>query len=212
MKISIPKYTLAEELISSISHGCGAIFGIVALVLCVNKTETATGYVGASLYGSFMFLMYVISCVYHALPPHLTGKKVMRVIDHCTVLLMVAGTFMPLCLNLIKGALGWTVFGIVWGMTIISIILNCIGLDKFKRVSAICSLIMGWSAIFLIKPIYYKAGLTALILLITGGIVYSLGAILFSLGKKYKYMHSIFHFFVIGGSILHFIFIYAYCL
>ncbi len=209
-KVSIPKYTLGEELVNSISHGVGAGLSIAALVLLIVKASSAIGVVTGVIYASIMILLYVISCIYHALSPKLTGKKVLRVLDHCNVLLMVAGTYTPICLSLLGGALGWIMFGIVWAITVVAIVFNCIDVDKYKVVSVICNLLLGWSALIIIKPLLEACPINGLMLLIAGGIVYSIGAILYGVGSKKRYIHSVFHFFVIGASVLHFFMIYLY--
>ena len=212
-KVKIPKYTLAEELISAISHGIGAAFSIVALILCIIKSRSANAMVSTILYTSFMILLYTVSCVYHALSPRIKGKKVMRVLDHCFVLLMVAGTYIPISLSLFwNTALGYTMFGIVSLITIVAIVFNAIDVDKFQVVSLISNLVLGWGVLVVINRIYDICGDGGVFALVFGGILYSVGAILYALGSKIKYMHSIFHFFVLGGSIFHFIFIYSYCI
>lgn len=209
-KVTIPKYTLGEELVNSISHGIGAGLAIAALVLLIIRANSAIGVVTGVIYASIMIILYIISCIYHALSPKLKGKKVLRVIDHCNVLLMVAGTYTPICLSLLGGSLGWVMFGIVWGVTVLAIVLNCIDIEKYKKACLACNLLLGWAALLIIKPLIATCPVNGLWLLIGGGVVYSIGAILYGLGKKKKYMHSIFHFFVIGASILHFFMIYLY--
>lgn len=211
-KIRIPKYNLAEEVINSISHGIGGSLSIAALVLCLIKAKNTIGIVSCTLYGSLMILLYVISCIYHALSPKLNAKKVLRVLDHCNVLLMVAGTYMPICLSLIGGTIGWVVFGIVWGITILAVVFNSINVDKYSLISVICNLVLGWGVLFLIKPLTEVCPLEGIWLLISGGIVYTVGSILYGVGSKIPYLHSVFHFFVLAGSILHFLFIYNYCI
>ena len=211
-KIKIPKYTLGEELINSISHGIGGCLAIAALVLCIVKSKNAWSIVSTSIYGSLMIILYVISCIYHALSPKLKGKKVLRVIDHCNVFLMLAGTYMPICLSLLNGLLGWIIFGIVWTITIIAIILNCINVDKYQLASVICHLLLGWGSLIIINPLIKESSLHAVWILIIGGIIYTIGSILYGIGRKIPYMHSVFHFFVLGGSIFHFFFIYLYCI
>lgn len=209
-KINIPKYTLGEELVNSISHGLGAGLAIAALVLLIIRANSAIGIVTGVIYASIMIILYIVSCIYHALSPKLKGKKVFRVLDHCNVLLMVAGTYTPICLSLLGGSLGWTVFGIVWGITILAIVLNCINIEKYKKICLACNLLLGWAALIIIKPLIEACPVNGLILLIGGGVVYSIGAILYGIGKKKRYVHSVFHFFVIGASILHFFMIYLY--
>ena len=209
-KITIPKYTLGEELVNSISHGCGAGLAIAALVLLIIKANSAIGVVTGVIYASIMIILYIVSCIYHALSPKIKGKKVFRVLDHCNVLLMVAGTYTPICLSMLGGSLGWTVFGIVWGITILAIVLNCIDIEKYKKICLACNLLLGWAALLIIKPLIDSCPVNGLLLLISGGVVYSIGAILYGIGKKKKYVHSLFHFFVIGASVLHFFMIYLY--
>ena len=209
-KVSIPKYTLGEELVNAISHGVGAGLAIAALVLLIIRANSAIGVVTGVVYASIMIILYIISCIYHALSPKLTGKKVFRVLDHCNVLLMVAGTYTPICLSMLGGSLGWIVFGIVWAVTIVAIVFNCIDIDKYKKLCIALNLVIGWAALLIIKPLIESCPLNGLILLIAGGIVYSVGAVLYGLGKKRRYMHSVFHFFVIGASVLHFFMIYLY--
>ena len=211
-RVSIPYYSKGEEIVSSISHGIGAGLAVAALVLLVLKAQTPNATVGVTLYGSIMIILFTISCIYHALSPKLTGKKVLRVIDHINVLLMVAGTYIPICLSLLYGPLGWTVFGIVWGLTIPAIVFNAINVDKYQVVSTIHNLILGWGSLFLIGPLREVCPIAGIWLLIGGGICYTVGSILYGIGSQKKWFHSIFHFFVIGGAILHFFFIYFYCI
>ena len=209
-KVSIPKYTLGEEIANAISHGVGAALAIVALVLLIIKADSAIGVVTGVIYASIMILLYIISCIYHSLSPRLTVKKVLRVMDHCNVLLMVAGTYTPICLSMLGGALGWIMFGIVWGVTILAVVLNCIDIEKYKKMCLACNLLLGWASLIIIKPLVAACPFNGLVLLIGGGVVYSIGAILYGLGKKKRYVHSIFHFFVVGASVLHFFMIYLY--
>ena len=209
-KVSIPKYTLGEEIVNAISHGVGAGLAIAALVLLIIKANSAIGIVTGVIYASIMIILYVISCIYHSLSPKLKGKKVLRVMDHCNVLLMVAGTYTPICLSLLGGGLGWIVFGIVWAVTILAVVLNCIDIDRYNKLCLACNLLLGWAALIIIKPLIDTCPINGLYLLIGGGIVYSIGAILYAIGRKKRYMHSIFHFFVVGASILHFFMIYLY--
>lgn len=211
-KIKIPPYSLSEELINSISHGLGGIFAIVALILMLVKANTPLEYVTISIYGTTMILLYIISCIYHALSPKLTGKKVLRVLDHCNVYLLVLGTYIPVSLLAVKGVLGWILFSIVTTITLIGIILSSISLDKYQTFEVICHLINGWSIIIALKTLYQNTTFFGVLFMLLGGICYSLGAVLYGLGAKKKYMHSIFHFFCLAGTILHFIAIYIYIL
>ena len=213
-KIPIPKYTLGEELISAISHGVGAALGVVALCMCVAKsTAVGDGYAQVSswIFGISMIILYSMSCIYHALKPN-NAKRVMRVFDHCTIFLLIAGTYTPFTLISLRGNVGWTLFGIIWGTAIIGIILNAIDMEKFKTISMICYLAMGWAIVFTFKPLCAAVAQAGIKLLVAGGIAYTVGAVVYGIGSKVKYMHSIWHFFVLAGTILHFFAIYRYVL
>ena len=213
-KIPIPKYTLGEELISAISHGVGAALGVVALCMCVAKsTEVGDGYAQVSswIFGISMIILYSMSCIYHALKPN-NAKRVMRVFDHCTIFLLIAGTYTPFTLISLRGNVGWTLFGIIWGTAIIGIILNAIDMEKFKTISMICYLAMGWAIVFTFKPLCAAVAQAGIKLLVAGGIAYTVGAVVYGIGSKVKYMHSIWLFFVLAGTILHFFAIYWYVL
>ena len=205
-----PRYTLGEEIVNAITHGIGAALAIAGLVLLIIKADSAIGVVTGVIYATIMIVLYVISCVYHSLSFRLKGKKVLRIIDHCNVQLMVAGTYTPICLSMLGGKLGWTMFAIVWLVTIVAVIVNCINLEKYKVVSVICNLLLGWAALFIIKPLIAACPAGELSLLIWGGVVYSIGAILYGLGHKMRYIHSVFHLFVIGGTVLHYFMIFFY--
>lgn len=212
-KITIPKYTLGEELVNAISHGLGVLLGITALVLTVvfsAKNHNTIGIVSSCIYGSTMIIMYLMSCIYHALSPKLKAKKVFRVIDHCDIYLFIAGCYTPYCLSLIGGRTGWIIFAIIWISAIIGVLLNAINLEKFQVPSMIMYLVMGWMIIFSYNSISAVLPKAGLVLLITGGVAYTIGAIFCGIGAKKKYFHSIFHLFVLAGSILQFLSIAMY--
>ena len=213
-KITIPKYTVGEEIINSISHGLGVLLGITALVLTVVfsvKNHNTIGVVSSCIYGSTMIIMYLISCLYHALSPKLKAKKkVFRVLDHCDIYLFIAGCYTPYCLSLIGGTTGWVIFGIIWASAIVGVLLNVINLEKFQLPSTIMYLIMGWMIIFSYDSISSLLPKPGLILLVLGGVAYTIGAVLYGIGSKKRYFHSIFHFFVLLGSTLQFFSILLY--
>lgn len=213
-RISIPKYTLGEELISAISHGVGALLGIAALVLCIVKScNPLDGYKLASsiVFGLTVTLLYLMSCLYHSLKVN-KAKRVFRVIDHCTIFLLIAGTYTPYTLVSLRGTLGWWIFGIIWGIAVLGIVLNAVNLKKFAKLSVACYLIMGWIIVFAYQYMVQVMHPMALALLIWGGIAYTVGAVLYAIGSKKKYFHSVFHFFCLAGTILHFFSIYLYVL
>lgn len=209
-RISIPKYSLSEELLNAISHGLGALFGIVGTVLCIVKAAN-TGdpwrIVSGSIFGVTVLLLYLMSCLYHALKVNM-AKRVFRVIDHCTIFLLIAGTYTPFTLVTLRGTVGWVLFGIVWGMAVLGITLNAVNLKKFSKISVACYLVMGWAIIAAFQPLAEALAPQGVSLLIWGGIAYTVGAILYGIGAKVKYFHSVFHFFCLAGTVLHFFAIY----
>lgn len=212
--LGIPSYTLAEELLNSISHGIGAGLGIAALVLCIVKSAIAgDGFKLASsiVFGLTTTLLYLMSCLYHALKVN-RAKKVFRVFDHCTIFLLIAGTYTPYTLVTLRGATGWVLFGLVWGVAITGIVLNAVNLKKFAKISVICYVLLGWVILLASKTLVANLAHPGLMLLIAGGVAYTVGAVLYAIGSKRKYFHSIFHFFCLIGTVLHFFSIYFYVL
>lgn len=213
-RISIPKYSLSEELLNSISHGVGALFGIVATVLCIVKaagTGDPRRIVSSAIFGATVLLLYLMSCLYHALKVNM-AKRVFRVIDHCTIFLLIAGTYTPFTLITLRGTIGWWLFGIVWGMAVLGITLNAISLKKFSKISVACYLIMGWAILAAFQPLADALSPEGVALLIWGGVAYTVGAILYGIGSKVKYFHSVFHFFCLAGTVFHFFAIYLHVL
>ena len=211
-EIKLPDYKLSEELMNSITHGIGAGLGIAALVLCLVKSAAhgnPWAVVASALYGAGVIMVFTISCIYHALARN-KGKKIMRVIDHCDIFFMIACTYMPYCLVSLRGVAGWVLFGIVWGLAALGIVFNAVNLEKYSVPSTIVYVLLGWSIIVLYKPLVAAISLEGAMYLIGGGILYTIGAVLYALGKKKRYMHSVFHVFVIAGRILHFFSIYLY--
>ena len=213
-RISIPKYTLGEELMNSITHGVGGALGIAALVLCIIKScSPLDGYKLASsiVFGLTTTLLYLMSCLYHALKVN-RAKRVFRVIDHCTIFLLIAGTYTPYTLITLRGLTGWILFGIVWGVGILGIVLNAVSLKRFAKLSVACYIALGWVVLFASRQLIASLDRTGLWLLLAGGIAYTVGAVLYGIGSKKRYFHSVFHFFCLIGTVLHFFSIYFYVL
>lgn len=211
-RITLPKYTLGEELISSISHGVGALLSIAALVLCIvsaAKSGSAIAVVASCIYGTSLIILYLMSCLYHALAPN-KAKKVFRVFDHCSIFLLIAGSYTPLLLITIGGTKGIIMMFIMWIATIIGIVLNSINLEKYDKASFVLYLVMGWMVVFSFKELLTNLPTPGFILLLIGGIIYTIGAVIYAIGDKIKYMHSVWHFFVLGGSIFQFFTILLY--
>ena len=212
----LPDYTKGEEIFNMTSHIVGGAFGIVALVLCIVFSAIHhNGYavVSSIIYGITMILLYTMSSIYHGLKPQRKAKKVFQILDHCSIFLLIAGSYTPFCLVTFREyntALGWSIFGIIWAMAVLGITLNAIDIKKYKMFSMICYLAMGWCIIFTANLLPKLLGIPGLILLVSGGVAYTVGAILYGLGKKKRYMHSIFHLFILLGSMLQFFCILLY--
>lgn len=206
-------YTLGEEIFNSVSHGVGALLSAAALVLLIIFAlvySDGCGLAGAIVYGVSLIVLYTMSMVYHIVQNE-RGKKILRVFDHCSIFLLIAGTYTPYLLGPLRGKIGWTVFGIIWGVTVIGIILNAISLERFKVLSLVCYVLMGWGIILSIKPLAQNVDPAGIILLVAGGLIYTIGVVFYVL-KKYRYMHSVWHLFVLAGSICHYFSILFYVL
>ena len=212
----LPKYTKGEEIFNMTSHIVGGALGIVALVLCVVFAAVhgnGYGVVSGAIYGVTMVILYTMSSIYHGLNPKRKAKKVFQVLDHCSIYLLIAGSYTPFALCILREystALGWTIFGVIWFVAILGIILNSIDIKKFRVFSMICYLVMGWCIVFKINLLPELLGTAGFVLLLLGGLAYTIGAILYGLGKKHKYMHSVFHLFILLGSLLQFFTILLY--
>lgn len=213
---TLPDYSRGEEIFNMVSHIAGGALGITATVLCVVMAAVhgnPMGVVSGSIFGATMIMLYTMSSIYHGLKPGHTAKKVFQVIDHCTIFLLIAGTYTPIALCSLRAyntALGWTIFGVIWAAAALGIVFNAIDLRRYRVFSMICYLAMGWCVLFAIRPTVQALGLGGCLLLLAGGIAYTAGAILYMNGKKKRYIHSIFHLFVILGSLFHFLCILFY--
>lgn len=210
--ISIPNYTLGEEIFNAISHGIGGLLSVAALVLMLVKAKTPLAVVSVSVFGFAMIVLYVISCVYHALSRRVKGKKVLRVIDHCNVFFLVLGTYVPVALLGVGGWLGWTLLGIVFAFAATGITLNGVNVDKFKVSSVICHLVCGWMILAGVPALLNTMGRAGVYWLLSGGAAYTVGSVLYGIGAKKKYIHSVFHVFCLIGTACHFWGIYEYLL
>lgn len=215
----LPDYTRGEEIFNMVTHIVGGGFGVIALATCVVKAflnHDAYQIVGAFIYGFAMVILYTMSSVYHGLK-HEMAKKVMQVIDHCSVFILIAGTYTPITLTVLREAnpfLGWAIFGVVWGVSALGITLNAIDLKKYNIFSFICYLVLGWCIVIPGKTAIRAIPKEGFWWLLAGGIAYSLGAVLYAIagGKKVRYMHSVFHIFVVLGSIFQYVAIIWYML
>jgi len=188
-----------------ISHIVGGGLGVIVLLLCLWKgiaARSAWAIVSSVIYGVSFIQLYTISSVYHGLRPG-TAKKVLQVIDHCSIYFFIAGTYTPVLLCLMRPVYpgwAWSLFGVVWGLAGLATVFTAIDLKKYAVLSMVCYIGMGWCVIAAIKQLLAVMPLPGLVLMLLGGITYTIGAVLYGLGKKHRYMHSVFHFFVLGGS------------
>ena len=211
-EIKLPPYSRSEELCNAITHGLGAVLSIAALVLMLVRARGALAVTAAALFGSSMILLYTISCLYHALSPGSSGKKVLRVLDHCTVFLLVFGTYIPASLLGVPAPRSWVLFGTVAFFTLLGIVFTAVDLERFQFAAVLCQLLSGWSILLGISGLLQTAGVPGLLWMIAGGVMYTIGAVLYGVGKHKKYCHSVFHLFCLLGSFCHFWSIYWYLL
>ena len=207
--LGLPIYSASEEILSAVSHGIGVLLSIAALVLLlVSAPGDPIVIVSLSIYSATLILLYLVSTLYHALGVN-KGKRVFRILDHCSIFLLIAGTYTPLSLVIIGGTVGWVLFGVIWAAAVVGIVFNAVNLKRFQRLSMVCYICMGWSVIFAAKPLAGSMPFWEMILLLAGGVFYTVGAALYGIGKKRKYVHSLWHLFVLAGSIFHFFCIYG---
>lgn len=203
----LPDYTKGEEITNMVTHIVGGAAGILvltfALILSI-RSRSPWAIVSAAIYGVSFIQLYSLSSVYHGLRAG-TGKKVLQVIDHCSIYLFIAGTYTPVVLCSLRPVYpgwAWTLFGIVWALAALAITLTAIDLKKYAKFSMACYVGIGWCVLLAIKPVMEVLATPGFVLLLLGGITYTIGAILYGLGKKRRYMHSLFHLFVLAGSVL----------
>lgn len=211
----LPDYTRGEEIMNMVTHIVGGAVGVVALTLCVIRAAllgNVWGIVTSAVYGTTMITTFTISSVYHGLKPNL-GKKVMQVIDHCTIYFLIAGTYTVIVLSAIRPlypTLGWGMFLFEWAAALLAVTLTAIDLKKYSVFSMVCYIGMGWAIIPFWKQTLEALSSTGFWLLLWGGIAYSIGSILYGLGRSRRWMHSVFHIFVVLGALLQFLAVLLY--
>ena len=214
---ALPAYSRGEELMNMVTHIAGGVLGIAVLILCIlraARNANTFGVVASVIYGSAMITTFTISSVYHGLLPNL-GKKVMQVVDHCTIYFLIAGTYTVVVLSGIRPVfplLGWGLFAFEWILGIIAATLTAIDMKKYEVFSMVCYIGMGWAVLPFAKQTLTALGRGGFRLLLAGGIAYTIGAVLYGIGSKHKWMHSVFHIFVVLGALLQFLSIFLYAL
>ncbi len=209
--ISTSRYSFAEELANSISHGVGmllAVAGLVVLIVFASVLGSAWHIVSCSIYGSTLVLLYLASTLYHSIQ-HPGTKAVLKNLDHSGIFLLIAGTYTPFALVNLRGPWGWALLGVIWSLAVVGIILQTTVLRRSSVVSIVLYLVMGWAAVVAIKPLLATVATGGLVLLFVGGLAYTFG-ITFYFWRRLPYHHFIWHLFVLAGSITHFFAILFY--
>ena len=195
-------YNWKEEIANAITHGIGLLLSIPALVMLIvfaAQKESVLYMVSFIVFGVSMFMLYLFSTMLHSFKPS-KAKDVFAVLDHSAIYVLIAGTYTPFALIALNGTLGWTLFGVIWGLAILGITFKCFLINRFNILSTIFYLVMGWLVIIAIKPLYHYLTGAGFGLLLTGGIFYSIGTVFYLLQNKIRYSHAIWHLFVIAGS------------
>ena len=202
-----------EEVMNAVTHGIGtllAVAGLVLLTVFACQRGEIWHIVSFSIYGTTLVLLYLASTLYHSFTNERV-KHIFKILDHSAIYLLIAGTYTPFTLVPLHGVLGWTVFGLVWGLAILGIVLKVFFVGRFKFISTMCYLLMGWFIVIAIKPLIATVAPEGIMWLVIGGLFYTLGSV-FYLWKKIPYNHAIWHLFVLAGSISHFIAVFFYVL
>jgi hemolysin III len=197
--------SLGEEIANCVSHGVGLLAALVAAPFLVLEARRggAVAIVGASVFAGTVIVLYLASTLYHALPKN-TAKRVFRVIDHSAIFLLIAGTYTPFTLGVLRGAWGWILFGVVWGLAVVGVTLKSVGGIRYPRLSTMLYVGMGWLALIAIRPLWLHVPLAGWLWLIAGGLAYT-GGIAFYAAERMRYGHFVWHVFVLIGSACHFL-------
>jgi hemolysin III len=200
--------TAGEEVANAVTHGVGAVLSIVCLCVAVvfaALRRDVWSVVSVSIYGACMFVLYLSSTLYHALVPR-RAKAVFNVFDHAAIYLLIAGSYTPFCLVGIRPyspGWAWSIFGVVWGFAVLGIIFQSLFVNRFQMLSNATYLAMGWIVLIAVYPLWKAMGTASVLWIAAGGIAYSLGVIFYAM-KRVKYMHAVWHFFVLAGTLIHY--------
>lgn len=199
--------SLGEEIANSISHGVGFVLALAALpilVVAAARRGDALTVTGATIFAVSLMLLYVTSTLYHALADN-RAKRVFQVLDHAGIFLLIAGTYTPFTFGVLRGAWGWTLFGIIWGLAVLGVVLKSVaGGSRFPRLSVCLYLLMGWLIVIAVKPLMERMPTDGLIWLVAGGVAYTVGVVFYAAGRRILYGHFIWHLFTMTGSVCHF--------
>ncbi len=205
------RQTVGEEVLNAVTHGVGAVLAVIGTVMMLLKAmdHGLLNVVSVAIFGGSMILLYLNSCLYHALPQS-KGKQVFQVLDHCSIFLLIVGTYAPICLVTLGGAFGLTIFGINLACGLLGILLNAISLKRWKRVSMVLYIVMGWLGVLAFPLILRRLTTVGFVFLLLGGIAYTVGVVFYRQKEK-PYRHGIWHFFVLAGTVLQFVTVYTNC-
>ena len=210
--IIIKRYTIGEEIVNAVTHGIGALLSIAALVLLIVRaalyapdTYRVSCIVGFTIFGVSLIILYLFSTLYHALP--LRTKRLFGIFDHCAIYILIAGTYTAYCLTALRGVVGWSIFGVIWGLAVTGIALYAVFGSRVRIFSVLTYIPMGWLIIFAVRPLKAQLPLLSFRFLILGGLLYTAGCIFYTM-KRIKWMHGVWHLFVLAGSIMHFFSLY----
>lgn len=212
--LCLPNYTFTEEMLNCITHAIGALLGVVGFIMSMNlllPTGNIAAIISTGVFCTALIILYTNSAVYHGWG--LTkAKKYFQIIDHCSVFLLIAGTYAPFTLTVMGDVAGRIIFSIVAAASAIGIVLNIIDLKKYSKISMVCYIATGWCIIFAFSSISAALSTNQLIMLVSGGVAYTLGAVIYGVGIKVRYMHTVWHLFVLAGSMLHYACLYSFIL
>jgi len=197
--------SLGEEIANSVSHGVGLVAALVAapfLVLAAARRGGAAGTVGATVFAGTVVLLYLASTLYHTLPRH-KARRMFRVIDHSAIFLVIAGTYTPFTLGVLRGTWGWTLLGLVWSLAVLGVTLKTVGGIRYPRLSTTLYLGMGWLALIAIRPLWLRIPVSGWLWLVAGGLAYTAG-VAFYAADRVRYGHFVWHLFVLIGTVCHF--------
>lgn len=203
--------SFGEELANAVTHGIGAILSLLGTVLLVQKAslnKELVDVIGCAIYGFSLIFLYTASCTYHSIT-NIKAKKILQIVDHCSIFILILGCYVPICLSFLEGTLAYVILTVNVVAALTGVILNAISIKRFHKFSLALYLLMGWSIVTAIKPILANTTRLGFWLMLGGGLCYTIGVIFYGM-KRPRYMHTIWHLFVLGGSILHFFFMFYF--
>ncbi len=208
----VRKQSLGEEIANSVSHGVGLLAAVAAgpfLMIAAARRGGASVIVGTGVFAATMVLLYLASTLYHALP-HNKAKRVFQALDHGAIYLLIAGTYTPFTLGVLRGVWGWTLLGLVWSLAAAGIVIKALGGERYPKLSTCLYLATGWLALIAIKPLWLQVPHWGLAWILAGGFAYTAGVAFFAMDRRIRYCHFVWHIFVIAGTACHFIAVLRY--